>query len=124
MGNKNFTDVTKPSEIVQLLLNDEQLASLESSKTLASGKKDNQSDGKQNQDSVRDLWNEEGDDFFGHSAPAPSERPDEDTLQAPSQSTRGKRRKPGTTGSTRGRKPGPKKKGGNSGGVAFVDWIL
>ncbi|KAF8973906.1 SNF2 family DNA-dependent ATPase [Flammula alnicola] len=112
VGNKTFTDVTKPSEIVQLLLNDEQLASLESSNRLPGTRKDKSTDEKaSNQEAVRDLWNEEGDDFFGHTAPAPVERQDEDSVvTVASQSTRGKRRKLGTTGATRGRKPGPKKK--------------
>ncbi|KAH9486801.1 Chromatin-remodeling ATPase INO80 [Psilocybe cubensis] len=110
VGNKNFTDVTKPSEIVQLLLNDEQLASLESNR-LPDGRKDKSDDsGKEGQATVRDLWNEEGDDFFGHTASAPTEKPDEENTPAVSQSTRGKRRKVGATGATRGRKPGPKKK--------------
>lgn len=110
VGNKNFTDVTKPSEIVQLLLNDEQLASLESSNRLLGTRKDKSAEEKRsNQESVRDLWNEEGDDFFGHTAPTPAERPDDETLPVASASTRGKRRKSGTT-STRGRKPGTKKK--------------
>ncbi|CAA7266562.1 unnamed protein product [Cyclocybe aegerita] len=110
VGNKNFTDVTKPSEIVQLLLNDEQLASLESSK-LSGTRKEKASDAKQNQDSVRDLWNDEGDDFFGHTTPSTAERQDDDSLPVTTQSTRGRRRKAGATTSTRGRKPGPKKKG-------------
>jgi len=111
VGNKNFTDVTKPSEIVQLLLNDEQLASLESSNRLPGNRKDNPGDEKQDdQTAVRDLWNEEGDDFFGHTATVPAERQDDESVPVVSHSTRGKRRKPGTTGATRGRKPGPKKK--------------
>lgn len=111
VGNKNFTDVTKPSEIVHLLLNDEQIASLESSNRLPGTRKDKsneQSAG--SQEAVRDLWNEEGDDFFGHTAAAPAERQDDEGIPTTSQSTRGKRRKLGATGATRGRKPGPKKK--------------
>ncbi|KAF8167976.1 SNF2 family DNA-dependent ATPase [Crassisporium funariophilum] len=111
VGNKNFTDVTKPSEIVQLLLNDEQLASLESSNRLSSNKKENLDENKQpNQEPVRDLWNEEGDDFFGHTAPAPVERQDEENPVTTSQSTRGKRRKSGTGGAIRGRKSSSKKR--------------
>jgi hypothetical protein len=70
VGNKNFTDVTKPSEIVQLLLNDDQLACLDTSTTdmphrnTAKGPVDSTCDTEE--DSFRDLWNEEGDDFFGH----------------------------------------------------------
>ncbi|PPQ89378.1 hypothetical protein CVT25_002196 [Psilocybe cyanescens] len=111
VGNKNFTDVTKPSEIVQLLLNDEQLASLESSNRLPDSRKDKSSDdGQEGQAAVRDLWNEEGDDFFGHTAPAPTEKPDEESVPTTSQASRGKRRKVGATSATRGRKPGPKRK--------------
>jgi len=112
VGNKNFTDVTKPSEIVQLLLNDEQLANLETSNRLTGTRKDKST---ADQAPVQDLWNEEGDDFFGHAAPQSTERQmDEDAnnnaIPVASTSTRGKRRKSGATGATRGRKPGPKKK--------------
>ena len=107
MGNKNFTDVTKPSEIVQLLLNDEQLASLESSNKLLESRKSSEKQG--NQDSVRDLWNEEGDDFFGHTL-APTERQDEESIPNTSQGIRGKRRKLGAAGANPRKKPGPKKK--------------
>jgi DNA helicase INO80 len=99
--------VTKPSEIVQLLLNDEQLASLESSNKFPGSRKSSEKQG--NQDSVRDLWNEEGDDFFGHTA-APTERQDEENIATTSQSVRGKRRKQGVTGVNPRKKPGPKKK--------------
>ena len=108
VGNKNFTDVTKPSEIVQLLLNDEQLASLQSSSQLPANERARSTGEKpSHQEPMQDLWNEEGDDFFGHTAPAPAERQDEDNTAMTSQSTRGNRRKSGTT---RGRKTGPKKK--------------
>ena len=110
MGNKNFTDVTKPSEIVQLLLNDEQLASLQSSNQLAASEQA-KSTGERlsQQEPMQDLWNEEGDDFFGHTASAPAERQDEDNIAMTSQSIRGNRRKSGT-GTNRGRKTGSKKK--------------
>ena len=108
MGNKNFTDVTKPSEIVQLLLNDEQLASLQSSSRLSANEQAKSTGEKSSQqEPMQDLWNEEGDDFFGHMASAPAERQDEDNIAMTSQSTRGNRRKSGTV---RGRKTGPKKK--------------
>lgn len=110
VGNKNFTDVTKPSEIVQLLLNDEQLASLESSNRLPGPGGKTGKEKSTGQDSMRDLWNEEGDDFFGHSTGVPADKANDDTLPAASQSTRGKRRKTGTTGATRGRKQSQKKK--------------
>ncbi|KAJ3851493.1 SNF2 family DNA-dependent ATPase [Lentinula lateritia] len=60
VGSKNFTDVAKPSEIVQLLLNDEQLASLDTSGSQGAAN----SKGKGVADSTRDLWIEEGDEFF------------------------------------------------------------
>ncbi|OJT09488.1 hypothetical protein TRAPUB_14022 [Trametes pubescens] len=66
VGNKTFTDVTKPSEIVQLLLNEDQLASLEASggtSGKAAGKKPAGADAP-----VQDLWNEEGDEFFGQAS--------------------------------------------------------
>jgi DNA helicase INO80 len=107
VGNKNLTEVTKPSEIVQLLLNDEQLASFESSNHLPTA------DGGQNGDKdkqtvVRDMWNDDGDDFFGHTVTACLDRVDDNIGPGPSQATRGKGRK---AGASRGRKPGPKKKG-------------
>lgn len=97
--------MAKPSEIVQLLLNDEQLANLDT-KNLPS----NQMNAKAADGTVRDLWNEEGDDFFGHSGPANLVEPnDEDSGTMAAQSTKGKRRKAGA-GTGRGRRPGPKKK--------------
>jgi DNA helicase INO80 len=114
--------VTKPSEIVHLLLNDEQLASLESSNRLSGTKKDKPTD--QNagaEESVRDLWNEEGDDFFGHTAQAPAERQDDENVPVASQSTRGKRRKLGATGASRGRKPGSKKKAASTSATPLED---
>lgn len=118
VGNKNLTDVTKPSEIVQLLLNDEQLASLESSNHLPNGDA-GQNDDKQKQNVVRDMWNDDGDDFFGHTA-TPLDRPDDNTGPGPSQPTRGKGRK---TGATRGRKTGPKKKGSSANNGSALDLV-
>ena len=110
MGNKNFTDVTKPSEIVQLLLNDEQLASLQSSNRLSTnGQATSTGEKLSQQEPMQDLWNEEGDDFFGHMTSAPAERQAEENIATSSQGNRGNRRKSGA-GTTRGRKTGPKKK--------------
>jgi len=107
VGNKNFTDVTKPSEIVQLLLNDEQLASLQSSNRLSDNEQAKSTGEKPSQqEPMQDLWNEEGDDFFGHTASAPAERQDEDAI---AMTSRGNRRKSGA-GTVRGRKAGSKKK--------------
>ncbi|KAJ7181791.1 SNF2 family DNA-dependent ATPase [Mycena crocata] len=115
VGTKNFTEVAKPSEIMQLLLNDEQLATLETTPAVP---------GRSAQDVVKssgdagDLWNEEeGDDFFGHSGPVSGSGPNVDGVEdenggpvPTTSSTRGKKRK--STGAPRGRKPG-KKKGTN-----------
>ncbi|KAL0072093.1 putative DNA helicase ino80 [Marasmius tenuissimus] len=108
VGNKTLTDVAKPSEIVQLLLNDEQLAGLEQSQ--ANGTPS--SAPKPGGDAMRDLWNEEGDDFFGGQPGGgtgnnvgngnPEGHDDE------SGATRGKKRKPATRGGRRG----GKKRGG------------
>jgi chromatin-remodeling ATPase INO80 len=108
VGNKNFTDVTKPSEIVSLLLNDDQLANFSSSATdLSDENTDQRLAGDHPEgEPVRDLWNEEGDDFFGHSAvtgPAVAGEGMEDENGTPGPSNaRGKKR---NTGTSRGRKP-------------------
>ncbi|KAF5375077.1 hypothetical protein D9758_000153 [Tetrapyrgos nigripes] len=101
VGNKTFTDVTKPSELVQLLLNDEQLANLEPGSTSNVGKPG------ATQENVRDLWVEEGDDFFGQpgaasgsGATTAADTPDEGNTG------RGKKKK----AATRGRKGGNGKK--------------
>jgi DNA helicase INO80 len=108
VGTKNFTEVAKPSEIMQLLLNDEQLATLDTTVTSAQDVKTS------GDAAARDLWNEEGDDFFGHSGPnsglaGADVADDENGGPVPTASTRGKKRKPGGTGAPRGRKPGRKK---------------
>jgi chromatin-remodeling ATPase INO80 len=114
VGNKNFTDVTKPSEIVQLLLNEDQLTNLDSTvATGTSAKKNNkkpagQADGTDTP--IRDLWTEEGDEFFGQSGAAGGasiqELDDEGGTPVPV-AARKKGRGEGT-GARRGRKPGPK----------------
>lgn len=92
--------MAKPSEIVQLLLNDEQLANLDT-KNLPT----NRINAKAADGTVRDLWNEEGDDFFGHSGSGATAEPnDEDSGSMALQNTKGKRRKTGA-GAIRGRKP-------------------
>ena len=116
VGNKNFTDVTKPSEIVQLLLNEDQLASLNANgastaepSTRKSGKKVSVSG--QNESGIRELWNEEGDDFFGHATSAqagPSTNVENEDDSTPTPQGRGRKRKGDGTLTTRGRKPGPK----------------
>lgn len=123
VGNKSFTDVARPNEIVSLLLNDDELANLEKqgSNNAAASKKPNDKrvNGASDEttQAVRDLWAEEGDDFFGHTnGPPPgasiAEVPEEDDatpIPTGSTSTRGKRRRGGAAGGGRGRKPGPAK---------------
>ena len=64
VGNKNFTDLTKPSEIVQLLLNEDQLANLDSGNVDPSQSLSGQPVTNGSMPVSRELWNEEGDDFF------------------------------------------------------------
>ncbi|KAF7978857.1 hypothetical protein HWV62_44327 [Athelia sp. TMB] len=112
VGNKSFTDVTKPSEIVQLLLTEDQLAGLDasSSSNKASGQSTTNDAGG---GSMRDLWNDEGDDFFGHSAAANivevTEEDKDGAASTPVPAPPAKKRK-GATGAPRGRRPGSKNK--------------
>ncbi|KAI0662679.1 SNF2 family N-terminal domain-containing protein [Cubamyces menziesii] len=107
VGNKTFTDVTKPSEIVQLLLNEDQLANLEAnggSSSNAAGKKP-----AGNENSMQDLWNEEGDEFFGQAstgqagkAVANDDNDDDSVPPTPAPRGRGRRGR----GGGRGGRPG------------------
>lgn len=124
VGNKSLTDVAKPSEIVQLLLNDEQLANLDTSATSALSTNDAAGKPGNGDGPERDLWNDEGDDFFGHSGPAqgpvnPPPEPIEDENRAPNlgESTRGKKRKAGRGG----RKSTGRKKAGTTTENAPID---
>lgn len=65
VGNKTLADVAKPSDIVQLLLKDEQLAGLEPSVGMAPSASTLITN-----EPIRDLWMDEGDDFFGQPAPS------------------------------------------------------
>jgi len=72
VGNKSFTDLTKPSEIVQLLLNEDQLANLNSGNVDPSQSLSGQPITNGSMAVSRELWNEEGDDFFtGATSTAP-----------------------------------------------------
>ncbi|KAI0307777.1 SNF2 family N-terminal domain-containing protein [Multifurca ochricompacta] len=111
VGNKTFTDATKPSEIVQLLLNEDQLASLDSSSrvpgTVSADTAVEMS--KASATSTRDLWAEEGDEFFGHldpvqSGPQDSGKDNEDGTGTPKPARGGKRSKTGATNPSHGRK--------------------
>lgn len=105
--------MTKPSEIVSLLLNDEQLASLDQSGGLAAANqasskttKNDKKDG----DNMGDFWNEEGDDFFGAAGPSGEKGGDEEGGNAaPTETPTAKKRRSKATGAPRGRKPGKKK---------------
>lgn len=96
---------------MQLLLNDDQLAGIDNDNVsgLSSKKAGKRPAGASdtNGEAVRDLWNEEGDDFFGHSVSgaAAEKVNDGEIVSAPS---RGKKRKTGATGASRARKPGGK----------------
>ncbi|KAJ4486296.1 SNF2 family DNA-dependent ATPase [Lentinula aciculospora] len=98
VGSKNFTDVAKPSEIVQLLLNDEQLASLDTSDSQrgANGK------GKGVADS-RDLWLEEGDEFFAGPQSTAAGAAGNEVAEDENGESKQKRKKPGP-------KPGNRRK--------------
>ena len=113
VGSKNVTDVTKPSEIVQLLLNDQQLSTLKTSKP-SDLSPNYLLDGSTTP--AQDLWNDEEDNFFGHTAPlAPPSalEGDENGTPVPT-NTRGKKRKIGGHNGARARKPAGKKKGSNA----------
>ncbi|KAF9229431.1 hypothetical protein BS17DRAFT_723199 [Gyrodon lividus] len=121
VGNKNFTDVAKPSEIVQLLLNDEQLANIDN--TNAPGPSSKKS-GKQpatgfdnaSRDAVRDLWNDEGDDFFGHTVNTGNASVDKgEEEEGGSAPSRGKNRKAGASAR-------PRKTGGKAAGKKKVEY--
>ncbi len=96
-----------------MLLNEDQLANLDSS-TAATAKKNGKKpagQAVQNDTTVRELWNEEGDDFFGHTAPpqvavaTSGDVVEEEGTPKPS-GGRGKKRRGNGDGSRR--KPGPK----------------
>ena len=110
VGNKNFTDVTKPKEIVQLLLNEDQLANspTKSTANASPNKTGKQAAGQADSIDVgRNLWDEEGDDFFGNSGGPTIQELDDEGTPVPTVSGRGRKKGDGTV-SRRGRKPGPK----------------
>ncbi|KAH9019839.1 SNF2 family DNA-dependent ATPase [Lactarius pseudohatsudake] len=120
VGNKTFTDATKPSEIVQLLLNEDQLASLDASNgipgTVSTGSVAGLS--KATAASTRDLWTEEGDEFFGHSGPTQSGPQDtgkevEEGASVPKPARGGKRHRAGGASGSRSRKSAASTKDGS-----------
>ena len=114
VGNKQFTDVTKPKEIVSLLLNDDELANLDKADADGSVRRVDTRAGEAASQAARALMADEEDDFFSNSGPntagAIAEFEDEEGgTPGPTTSTRGKKRN-GANASTRGgRKPGPKR---------------
>lgn len=127
VGNKTFTEVAKPSEIVQLLLNEDQLANLDSSGTTAGSSSRNNARRPSGQGNgldtpLRDLWTDEGDEFFGQPQASGSgsiqELEDDGT---PVPTTERRRGRGGGPGSRRGRKPGPKPGRRRANGVAEGD---
>ncbi|EJD03854.1 uncharacterized protein FOMMEDRAFT_82627 [Fomitiporia mediterranea MF3/22] len=114
VGNKQFTDVTKPKEIVSLLLNDDELANLDKADADGSVRKADSRAGDAASQAARALMVDEEDDFFSNSGPNNNEMGiteygDEENGTPGPTSTRGKKRKGPGTG-TRGRnKPGPKR---------------
>jgi len=115
VGNKSFTDVTKPNEIVSLLLPEDQLADLNATamSSKQSGKQVQTSNANGSEDMTRDLWNDEGDEFFGHPGPAQNNGPESvvDDVGLQAVSGRGKKRKPGAQGAGRGRRGGARGSG-------------
>ena len=103
-----------------MLLNDDELANLERqgpSNAIASKKTGKRSGTTTDETSqaVRDLWTEEGDDFFGHSGPpasaaVPDGAEDEDATPGPgATNNRTKKKRGAPSGPRAGRKPGPPK---------------
>lgn len=111
VGNKQFTDVTKPKEIVSLLLNDDELANLDKSDA---GKNDNRAGDAASQ-AARALMADEEDDFFSNNGPNNDTTgvdlgENEEEGENPGPSVRGKKRKgPAAAAAAPRRKPGPKR---------------
>jgi len=116
VGNKSLTDVAKPSEIVSLLLNEDEMEGIRASSNMPNnGLSALASNGQSSSSIGRDLWNEEGDDFFGHSAGNANTRAQDSEPyvgeEPPAQATppgrgRGRGGRKRGSGSTRGRKSG------------------
>jgi DNA helicase INO80 len=103
-------DIAKPSEIVSLLLNDDELANLDSTATLSNADSREQIS-KPYPHEARDLWVDDGDDFFGATAIAtdntltPSREEERQITTPKAPAKRG--RKPGRGRGSHRRKPGP-----------------
>ena len=118
MGNKQFTEATKPIELVSLFLDDEELADLGNASSavdasVSGARLSEKRAGKQStitdaggSSGVRDFWNEEGDGFFGQSNPAPPSvgMEAEDDMTPPPAEMVVAKKKGKVTGAKRGRK--------------------
>ena len=92
------------------MLNEDQLANFptKSTATANPAKKGKQPAGQADSIDVgRNLWDEEGDDFFGNSTGPTIQELDDEGTPVPTVSGRGRKKGDGTV-SRRGRKPGPK----------------
>lgn len=110
MGNKQLMDIAKPSEIVSLLLNDDELANLDSAANFSGQDRGDQLDKSFPRES-RDLWVDDGDDFFGATSAVVDNAialPREEEAQPSVPKGPAKRgRKPGRGRGSHRRKPGP-----------------
>jgi len=106
VGSKSLNEVAKPRDMAQLLLTDEQLATMADMPAPAA---DVSTSRVANAKSVQDLWGEEDDDFFGgggSSAAAngtPTGGENGVVVERGGKAGRGKKRG-GATGAKRGRK--------------------
>lgn len=110
VGNKQLMDIAKPSEIVSLLLNDDEIANLGTTATFTSTDSGNQTS-ETLPPQTRDLWVDDGDDFFGASSTANDnaainlQEDKQNQVVAKAPAKRG--RKPGRGRGTHRKKPGP-----------------
>lgn len=107
VGNKQLMDIAKPSEIVSLLLNDDELANLDPSTSFTGADTKDKAAPRE----TRDLWVDDGDDFFGATAVNPESnivaREDEIPAPAPTRPASKRGRKPGRGRGSHRRKHGP-----------------
>jgi chromatin-remodeling ATPase INO80 len=110
VGNKQLMDIAKPSEIVSLLLNDDELANLGSTATLSRADVREQPPKPFPQVS-RDLWVDDGDDFFGATSNVTDNmiplREEENPAPVVPKAPAKRGRKPGRGRGSHKKKPGP-----------------
>jgi chromatin-remodeling ATPase INO80 len=66
VGSKQFSEGAKTSDIASLLLNDDELAMVNSSRNPGVSTPTNGDEQGQANSTIRNMWHKEGDDFFGH----------------------------------------------------------